>query len=150
MMSRGNRRLFLGGALLSPLVLAACGGEETSGAKPPAISYQRDTCDRCGMIISDERYAAGLVAPDGTAELFDDAGEMVLTVREDGLQGRSSWAHDWSGGGWIDGAAAHYVRGDAEMTPMGTGVVAFATAEAAEAYAAEHDGELVTWEALVS
>ena len=34
------------------------------------------------MIIGDDRYAGGLVAADGTAEIFDDIGEMLQSARE--------------------------------------------------------------------
>ena len=84
-----SRRTFLTGVLVGPILLAGCGGESAT-AGPPEISYGRDTCHRCGMIVSDERYAAALVATDGTTRVFDDIGEMVETVRKVGdAEGRS-------------------------------------------------------------
>lgn len=141
-----SRRIFLSGALLSPLLLAACGGEQADAAVPPQVNYGRDTCDRCGMIISDERFAGGLVAEDGTANLYDDIGEMLATVREEGLNGRRAWVHDWNTRAWIDGTAATIVRGEPEITPMGTGFVAFGTRNDAESFAAEHNGTVMTWQ----
>ena len=114
-----NRRLFLGGVALAPLVLAGCGGEQADAAAPPEITYGRDVCSRCGMIISEERYAAGLVAGDGTAALFDDLGEMLQSVREEGLQGRRAWVHDWARWEWIDATSAVYVRGEQETPGQG-------------------------------
>ena len=143
---RSSRRIFLSGALLSPLLVSGCGGEKADAAAPPEINYGRDTCDRCGMIISDERFAAGLVARDGTANLFDDIGEMMATVREEGLNGRRAWLHDWNSRAWIDGPAATIVRGEPEITPMGTGIVAFGTREDAESFAAEHGGTIMSWQ----
>jgi copper chaperone NosL len=150
MMRRCSRRVFLGGAVACPLLLAACGGGQPAAAAPPEISYGRDTCDRCGMIISDERYAGGLVAAEGTNLLFDDVGEMLQSVAEDGLGGRRAWAHDWNSGAWIDAATASYVRADPAMTPMGTGFAAFAARQDAESFAAEHDGAVMTWDDAIA
>jgi copper chaperone NosL len=138
--------MFLSGALLSPLLLAACGGEQVDAAVPPQVNYGRDTCDRCGMIISDERFAGGLVAEDGTASLYDDIGEMLAVVREEGLNGRRAWVHDRNTRAWIDGTAATIVRGEPEITPMGTGFVAFGMRSDAEAFSAEHDGAIMNWQ----
>lgn len=150
MMNQGSRRVFLGGALLGPLLLAGCGGEQTDAAAPPEINFGRDTCDSCGMIISDERYAAALVAADGTTEIFDDIGEMMQAVRAEGLNARRAWVHDWDSREWIDATSATYVQGDPEATPMGTGIVAFTTKDGAEAFAAESNGPMVTWENLTA
>ena len=144
-----TRRAFLATAALAPLALAGC-GSQTSAQEPPAINYGRDVCQRCGMIISDERFAGALVAADGSAELFDDVGEMVQTVGEEGLQSRRAWAHDRNSAAWIDAVMASYVQGDAGTTPMGTGIVAFASGEAAQAFAAEHGGALLSWNDAIS
>ena len=141
-----SRRFFLGGVALAPLVLAGCGGEQADAAAPPEITYGRDVCSRCGMIISEERYAAGLVAGDGTAALFDDLGEMLQSVREEGLQGRRAWVHDWTGREWIDATSAVYVRGEQETTPMASGMVAFAARQDAEGYAAAQGAPVLTWD----
>lgn len=141
-----SRRVLFGGVLAAPLLLAGCGGGEDAAAAPPAVNYGRDTCDRCGMIISDERYAAGLVASDGTTTLFDDVGEMLQSVREEGLNDRRAWAHDWNSRAWIDATTAVYARVAPETTPMGTGIVAFSARREAEAYAAEQDGTILAWE----
>ncbi|MCC7023719.1 MAG: nitrous oxide reductase accessory protein NosL [Thermomicrobiales bacterium] len=149
MMLRASRRTFVGGALLAPLILAGCGAA-TDAEAPPAITYDRDTCARCGMIISDERYAGGLVAEDGTARLFDDVGEMLQSVRESGLNGQRAWAHDWGSRDWIDATTAIFVKGDPKSTPMGTGIVAFASRDAADAYIAEQGGTAMTWEEAIA
>lgn len=141
-----SRRFFLGGVALAPLVLAGCGGEQADAAAPPEITYGRDVCSRCGMIISEERYAAGLVAADGAAALFDDLGEMLQSVREEGLQGRRAWVHDWARWEWIDATSAVYVRGEQETTPMASGMVALAARQDAEEYAAAQDAPVLTWD----
>ena len=144
MSTRFTRRTFVASSLVAPLLLSRCGGQ-TDDAQPPEINYGRDTCVRCGMIISDERYAAALVAPDGSVRLFDDAGELLLSVAEEATEGQRAWVHDRVGTQWIDAATASYTRGAPETTPMGTGYVAFAKREDAVAYAATPDGEGQVW-----
>lgn len=140
-MHRLSRRAFLGVALAAPLGLIACDGGQSAADSPPELAIGRDVCDRCGMIVSEARYAAGLVDAAGASRNFDDVGEMIMTVREEGLQGRRAWAHDLHSEQWIDATTAVYVQGALEMTPMGTGIVALATREDAEAFAREGEGE---------
>lgn len=152
MNARVTRRVFAVSSLLAPLLLSGCGGQ-TDVAQPPEISYERDTCVRCGMIISDERFAAALVAPDGSGRLFDDVGEMLLEAAEGDVEGQRAWAHDRQSAQWIDATAATFVRGTPETTPMGTGYVAFGKRDDAVAFAAQlgSSGEVLTWqEALLA
>jgi copper chaperone NosL len=128
------------------LALAGCGGDPADAAVPPEISYGRDTCDNCGMIISDERYASGLVAPDGATTVFDDMGEMMRVVADEGLSERRAWVHDWNSVEWIDATTAVFVRGAPETTPMGTGLIAFAKREDATAFADEGEADILTWD----
>ena len=146
-----TRRIFVVSSLLAPFLLNGCNGE-ADAAQPPQIGYGRDTCARCGMIISDERYAAALVAPDGRVRLFDDAGEMLMSAAEDAPEGQRAWAHDRQGKQWIDATTAIYARGEPETTPMGTGYVAFAKREDAEAFAAQPGGlgQVWTWEEVIA
>jgi copper chaperone NosL len=140
-----TRRGFVGGTLLTPLVLAGCGSQAAS-AGPPEIAYGRTVCDACGMIISDERFAAALTADTAEPVVFDDVGEMLQAVAAEGLNGRRAWAHDRESKTWIDAATATYVAGDPATTPMGTGIVAFASRDAAEAFAAAHGAAFASWE----
>jgi copper chaperone NosL len=151
MSARGwSRRTFLGGAVLGPIVLIGCGGQGVDLSQPPQITLGRDTCDGCGMIISDERYAAGLVAPDGTASPFDDIGEMLQALGDDGLGERRAWVHDWHSREWTDATTSSYVRGDPAVTPMGFGIVAFGAREEAEAFAGERGAPVLTWDEVVA
>lgn len=151
MSTRVTRRAFVGTSLLAPLLLSRCSGQ-TDASQPPAINYGRDTCVRCGMIISDEHFAAALVAPDGAVRLFDDAGELLLSVAEEAPEGQRAWVHDRHGMQWIDATAATYARGAPETTPMGTGYVAFAKREDAEAFAGQPGGvgQVWTWQEVIA
>lgn len=141
-----NRRLFVLGA--AALVLSGC-GDKTSANEPPKIAYGKDLCARCRMIISEERFAGGLVEPDGDALVFDDPGELIAQVQEEGLKDRRVWVHDYITKKWIDGTQAFFVVDDNLMTPMGTGVVALETRDEAERLAVEMGGRVMTWQEIV-
>lgn len=144
-----GRLVWLWPLLLASLLLVGCGGSD-GAEQPPAIAYGQDICSRCGMIISEERHAAGLVDASGEQDVFDDAGEMVAFVQEEGLGDRRVWVHDFESLEWIDGTTAYYVASPDTTTPMATGLVAFATREAAEAYSSQHAGTVMTWDEVLN
>ncbi|MCC6314027.1 MAG: nitrous oxide reductase accessory protein NosL, partial [Thermomicrobiales bacterium] len=144
------RRRVLLGLLAAPLLLSGCGPEQASAMDPPRIDYGRVTCDRCGMIVTDERHAAGLVEETGDAAIFDDAGELIATVQEQQLGSRRAWVHDYPSSRWIDGVTALYAVGKGVTSPMGTGVVAFAERKPAEAFAAEQGAVVMTWDEVLA
>lgn len=144
-----RRSFVLVGASL-PFLLAACGGKEASGEEPPSIKLGRDACDRCGMIISEERFASGLVDKDGKALVFDDTGEMVTVVQEEGLGDRRPWVHGSPSLEWMDARKAWYTVTMETPTPMGSGVFPFdAEADAIE-FAEQHTGKVYTWDTLLA
>lgn len=143
-----RRKLLATGAVL-PLILVGCGEKEASGDEPPAIKLGRDTCKRCGMIISEERFASGIVDKNGDAEIFDDPGEMVSALQEDGLNGRQPWVHGYPSLEWMHAEDATYVVAKGSPTPMGTGVFPFDNATDAAAFASENDGVVYDWNELL-
>jgi copper chaperone NosL len=136
-------------ALVLATGLAACGDEQRAD-QPPAIAYGEDACSRCGMIISDERYAGGLVDADGEALIFDDIGEMIAVVQEEGLQERRVWVHDADSLEWLDGITAYYAVSRDVVTPMGSGVTAFAEQADADEFAEANSGMVMTWEQMLT
>jgi len=77
-------RLGLGGLLLSPLAAALSGCKKGDWPEGMAeIVWDRDTCTRCKMVISDRRFAAQLRGgPDNAALKFDDIGCLVFWLRD--------------------------------------------------------------------
>lgn len=143
-----NRRTLLLAAVLT-FLLAACAAEVAPGV-PPEIRYGEDVCDQCNMIISDARFAAGMVvevAP-GTHEhrIFDDIGDMLEYEASHGaeLTVASYFVHDYLSREWIEGDRAYFVRSETLATPMGFGLAAFAERSDAEALARETNGVVVT------
>jgi copper chaperone NosL len=101
------------------------------------------------MIISDERHAAAISPEKGDALMFDDTGEMIATAQETGLESRRVWVHDMPSKKWVDATKASFVVAENLSTPMGTGVVAFSDEGEAEAFAAEHNGAVFSWDKIL-
>lgn len=101
-----------------------------------AIRWDRDVCVRCGMIISDFRFAAQIYGGhDKQLVKFDDPGCLVFWLREH--QAQTPWlanARFWVADNlsadkqhirWIDPRQAHYIR---RTSPMGYHYAAVSTA----------------------
>lgn len=122
------RNIFLAGAAL--LLLAACSREPQTG--PAEIKWDRDTCVRCSMAISDRHYAAQVRGgPKNQVFKFDDIGCAVHWLKDQSWGSDPAakiWVTDFRNGKWLDARTAHYVTG--KTTPMGYGYGA--TAEAGQ------------------
>jgi len=130
-------------------VLASCGSSDSAG--PPEINYGRDVCSGCHMIISEARFAAAFRDGSGKAHVFDDIGEMVASaVRSGDSDGVTAWVHDYHSERWVDAPDATYVKGGEIVSPMGSNLVAFGDRSAAEAFATEQGGKVLTWTGLAS
>ncbi|MCA9291976.1 MAG: nitrous oxide reductase accessory protein NosL [Phycisphaerales bacterium] len=116
----------------------------------PRVHYGQDVCAECSMIISDDRFAGAIgLRRDGRIVhlLFDDVGEMLAfdPGPNDGIR----WfATDASTSAWLDAEAAVFLRSEKLMTPMGTGVGAYATRDAAERARTEYGGEILAFDAF--
>ena len=123
------RRHFLalsGGLLLAPL--AGCGKQGHWPEGMAEIKWDRDTCARCNMVISDPRFAAEMRGGEkNTVFKFDDIGCLVFWLRDKAAQhawmndpATRMWvadAADMSGATWLDARQAHYLGG--RLSPMG-------------------------------
>jgi nitrous oxide reductase accessory protein NosL len=134
-----RRRFIAAGFALTPLAtaLSACG---KSGAWPEGmaeIKWDRDTCARCSMVISDRRFAAELRGGEkDTVFKFDDIGCAVFWTRDKvkdfpwmAEPATRLWVADSGANGekWLDARKAHYSGG--KMSPMGYNYGARAYAE---------------------
>ncbi len=79
-----QRRRFLGGLLLTPLAAALAGCKHGDWPEGMAeIKWDRDTCTRCSMVISDRRFACELRGgPENTVFKFDDPGCLAFWLKE--------------------------------------------------------------------
>jgi copper chaperone NosL len=141
-----DRRRFLAAATtqalaLTPIAaaLSACGGQGEWPEGMAEIKWDRDTCVRCSMAISDRRFAAEMRGGEKNIVFkFDDIGCVVFWMRDKakelpvdgGSRRRRLWVADAAGKGdkWLDARKAHYSGG--AMSPMGYNQSARAYAEA--------------------
>ncbi len=129
------------------LVALACG--DPHALAPPEIRYGLEECGFCRMIVSEERYASAVVDEAGTASPFDDVGCLLNHLTERPAAPKRVWVHDHAGGGWIAAEQAWFVRDPQGATPMGSGRVAFASRDAAAAFARDLGVDVVGWTALL-
>ena len=143
------RGFLLLAVLLAALTLAAC-GDEAKASDPPELTVGESTCSRCNMIISDERFASGMTFEDKDSLLYDDLGEMIVVIQTEDPHADYIWVHDYESKEWIDATDAWYVDSAQIMAPMGSGLAAFETKEAAESLAATNGGTVRDWQAMLS
>jgi len=139
---------FLVPVFLLMLLATGCTGG-ASIDEPPEIIYGEDECERCRMIINDERYAAAYMTEDGDVRRFDDIGGMFLHHVEMGEAVHLFWVHDVDSKVWVKADEAYFVKSSTLETPMGFGIAALNSQEEAEAMAADLDGKVVSFSWLM-
>jgi nitrous oxide reductase accessory protein NosL len=126
---------------MTPLAaaLSACGrhGDWPEGMQ--AIVWDRDTCTRCSMVISDRRFAAELRGgPKNLAFKFDDIGCAAFWLRDKAAElpwlaeaATRFWVADLNSKGndvkWLDARSAQFAT---KTSPMGYNFGALAHPEA--------------------
>lgn len=145
-MCQTSRRNFLGrlagsGFALTPLaaLLAACNKSGWPEGMAE-IKWDRDTCSRCSMVISDRRFAAEIRGgPKDTVFKFDDLGCLAFWLRDKATDfpwlaepATRIWVADSASTAeqpsWLDARKAHYSSG--RKSPMGYGYAASAYPQA--------------------
>lgn len=144
-MCRSERRHFLGhlaagSFLLTPLAAALSGCKADGWPEGMAeIKWDRDTCTRCSMVISDRRFAAQVRGgPKDTVYKFDDIGCLVFWLRDKageqpwlGEAATRMWVAEMNSKGqdvkWLDPRQAHYLG---RHSPMGYNFAAAAQPQA--------------------
>jgi len=114
--------------MLVAVALAACA---TRVAGPPEVHWGVDECSRCHMILSEPRYSGVARGPAGEEERFDDLGCMVAFLAEGRPAEWTAWVRDAATDRWVPASSSWYARGGATHSPMGSGVVAYASRDAA-------------------
>jgi copper chaperone NosL len=123
-----NRRDFLRlvpGGLLLPAGFAMVGTGCSHSALPEGIveiKWDRDTCTRCSMVISDRRFATEVHGGSkGETFKFDDVGCAVFWLRDQKWSNEAAthiWVLDSSASGrWLEARKAYYTGG--RHSPMG-------------------------------
>jgi len=132
------------------LCLAAVGCQRGPGDGPPVVRLDNDQCHQCGMIISDERFAAAtiIVADRGPEPLlFDDYNCQVnYETEHPDAKIHARWVHDHGSRAWINAEAASFIMSSELRTPMGSNTAAFANPEAAQAALSRFRGDLMNFQ----
>jgi hypothetical protein len=105
------------------------------------------------MIISDERFATGLVATDsrdGTRAIaFDDVNCMLRFESENPEAAISArFVHDHDTLAWVRASDATFIYSRSLQTPMASGVAAFSEPDRAATFVTRQPGETLDLEAL--
>lgn len=116
---------------------------------PEPIRYGRDACARCRMLLSEPGFAGEIRDARGALTRYDDVGCLVRALRETRIQTPEAWIEDHQAGQLVPLLTATLVAGERVRTPMGYGIVAFADAQAARAFAAAHGARVVPIEELL-
>ncbi|MDY7109944.1 MAG: nitrous oxide reductase accessory protein NosL [Planctomycetota bacterium] len=131
----------------------AIGCEQRDPLAPPQVHYGQDICDVCGMIISDERYAAAAIVGDEHHEhhplLFDDIG--CLLVYEDEPHRApiaARYVKGYETRRWLALEDATFVHSAELHSPMAFGAAACASKEAADTLEGRYAGDILTAAAL--
>ena len=139
------------------LVLSAVlfGCSRTASDAPPVVHYGRDECAHCGMIVSDERYAAALrVEQDGGAPdlVFDDIGDMLDYRRNKGasIHVIRLYVHDFTTKQWMDASKAVFVKSEDVHSPMGSGIIAAGDGTGGEALRAKFGGKVLSFSEITA
>ncbi|MHC4217734.1 MAG: nitrous oxide reductase accessory protein NosL [Planctomycetota bacterium] len=133
--------------LAACLCVAAAGCEDAPTIAPPDILLGQDVCDVCGMIISDDRFAAGLVVARDLGyetRAFDDVGCLLAYEAEHTDESVvARYVRDFRSRAWRDAETAVYLHSGQLHTPMAFGLAAVATKADAYALAGEYPGDVI-------
>lgn len=130
-----HRRQFLGqlgigGLLLTPLAVVVSGCKKDNWPDGMAeIKWDRDTCTRCSMVISDRRFACQVRGgPDNAVFKFDDPGCLAFWLKEKAEKypwladaATKIWIADFNSKSreemhWLDPKRAYFIG---KTSPMG-------------------------------
>ena len=112
-------------AAISLLFISACSNEPETG--PGKVRWDRDTCERCVMTVSDPNFSAqirgGPVGEKHKLVKFDDLGCAIIWLDQQSWKDNPAieiWVNQRQTGDWIDARQAYYVKD--QLTPMNYGL----------------------------
>jgi len=124
------------------------------GNDHPKIYLDRDRCSECGMVISTYLYSVMARERDSMEWLkFDDIGCFIKYLVDNGVKSVDKvLVYDYIEGQWIDGFKTYYIKVDPAkiQTPMSSGLIAVYNRSMAYGIAEEVEGEVYTFEEIVS
>lgn len=128
-------------------VLYACGND------PEQIIFGEDNCDRCKMMITDEKFGAELVTDKGKIYKYDAVECLLEQLHAESFtdnQIGSMWVIDFSQPRLlIDAKKSFYLKNDNFRSPMGLNVMAFQNENDFDEFYKKHGGERLDWNKLM-
>jgi copper chaperone NosL len=120
-------------------VALSCGGGPPA---PATLDTRNDACAACRMAVSSARFASQVVAPGEEPRFFDDLGCLAAYLHEHPAQpaGAVAYVADHRTAAWVPAADAIFTKVPALETPMGSHVVAHASAASRDADEAARGG----------
>ena len=114
-------------------------------AKPASLSGPNETCRHCRMAVSNQRFAGQIAAPGEEPLFFDDIGCLSNYVQANAALPRGAVAYvaDHRTGDWMPVAAAIFTLVPGLETPMGSHLIAHATAASRDSDPAAKGGSSV-------
>jgi copper chaperone NosL len=94
----------------------------SNAAGPRPIVWGEEACAHCRMHVSEPRFAAQVVLPEGQALNFDDPGCLLLHLEGAPATGATLYFHHAREERWLQAPRVAFAPGDS--TPMGYGLVA--------------------------
>lgn len=132
---------------LGALLAAGCRGG------PEPIRYGEEECAYCRMRIEEPRHGAQAASARGLAYKFDSVECLAAWVRSNTLPENeigSLWVTDFEEPDrWLSASEAVYLWSERIQSPMGIGLAAHGSPEAAEEHRAHVGGEILTWEEVL-
>jgi len=129
--------------LLLIIIFCSCSPE------PVPISFNRDQCDFCKMMISDPRYGAEIVTEKGKVYKFDSIECMPAYLTQFQFTAEnihSFWVVDFNNPQTlINAQKAVYLHSKNLRSPMGLNLTAVMNQEAAHNLQDMYQGQIVTW-----
>lgn len=142
---RRRRSLALALAFALPLGAAGCG---ESDSEPAALGAQ-EACAACRMAVSDAGLASQIVAAGELPLFFDDLGCLTGFLKKGRVpEGAVVFVADHRTRAWVRADRAVYTRVPTLATPMGSHLVAHASASSRDEDAAARKGAPVGYQEL--
>lgn len=130
------------------VLLAACAVE------PRPIQLGSEECSHCRMVISERQFASQALNTKGRAYSFDAIECMAEWVRSGeavpAADLHSLWVSDFAESEtWLRAEDAVFLHSEQIRSPMGMGLSAHPSPEAARRYQRELGGELLSWDEVL-
>ena len=128
-------------AVVAAVAVSSCG----AGGRGPATADAQTTCRSCRMSVADVRFAGQIVAEGREPMFFDDLGCLrgFLAHGTDVPATLQVYVADHLTRDWVTAESAVFTRVEGLDTPMGSGVIAHASAQSRDSDPAARGGVAV-------